>query len=91
MKLKAYTSYNEYRNQKFYRYFDIVDECPKVDDDFDGGTVKSIWEVSPDTENSDEVFMHNLYKVEVYHEDDEDGYTDTLYIAVPDEEYDEEE
>lgn len=52
-RLKVNTSYSEYNNSLYYRFFDIVDELPEHE---------SVKEVKADIQNNDEVLEYDLFE-----------------------------
>lgn len=65
MKIKAYTSYNESNNTRFYREFDIVDSLPT--DEVNGDERKVIKNVSPVSldheQGNDDVYDYDFYVI----------------------------
>ena len=65
-KIKAYTRYNEKYNIRYYKYFDIVADLPKVGDEYNQEEefVIEIKKVALDSEQgNDEVYNYDYYEV----------------------------
>lgn len=92
MKIKAYTSYNDYNRTRYFREFDIVKSIPVVGEDYgshfgDGvtETVKEVNEVRLDIEQGkDEVWDYDYYEVVTNYYDrlDDETTEETYYIAI---------
>lgn len=78
--IKAYTSYNERTNKRFYRNFELIGELPCVGEVNNDLTVKDIYPAYLDSEqDSEEVYDYDFFEVE---EEREDGETFNSYVCV---------
>lgn len=82
MKIRAYTSYSERSNSRYYRDFEIVDKLPEIGDvvygDKDGATVdygerervNNIFAVSLDCEQgNDDIYNYDFFGVDTQFEE----------------------
>lgn len=105
MKIKAYTSYSERTNTRYYRDFEIVDKLPGIGEVIyeycgDRKTVTEINEVMLDYEQgNDKVYDYKYYALTIKFEElsndnvwieDKDN-EETLYVAIEKEDEDNED
>lgn len=62
--IKAFVGYNEVNNFHYYQNFEIVDELPKIGDEFEDSKVLAINPVNLDCEQpSETVYSYDYYSI----------------------------
>ena len=79
--IRAYVDYNDYTKTHYYENFDIIDELPKINDEYFSDKIIKIEEVDLDCEQSgDNVYNYDYYKLTLKYEDYGDAYT--MYVCI---------
>ena len=79
--IKAYVSYNDYTKTHYHENFDIIDELPKINDEYFDDKIIKIEEVGLDCEQgSDNAYNYDYYKLTLKYKDYDDTYP--MYVCV---------
>lgn len=79
--IKAYVDYNDCTKTHYYENFDIIDELPKINNEYFSNKIIKIETVELDCEQgSDNAHNYDYYKLTLKYEDYDDTYT--MYVCV---------
>ena len=71
MRIKVYTDYNEFKNQKFFTNFEVIEEMPAIGSYYNNEEVTKIEELIIDCEQgNDEVYNYEYYRLTTSYYDD---------------------